>query len=254
MPLRRNRRLLTKKTINKLATDQGLSNVLKSYVNAFFSENARPGREQNLLIGLSKHLYFLKDGTLKYQEKAIDPRVSGNKTLLLRFVLLDVDTGAIYGECHTQDEADLAGFLARAWSVKPRHPMRGIPELLNIPKIVSSTPEYSSDIELFQRLTGLNIGALPSGFAAGVHAVKAFEKEVESLSWSFRLKTVPNLHVVQACSGVMSALCCASMPEIWRQRWGSIPAPTKEFFAAVDALYEQPGGWRFGAFRSVLED
>lgn len=62
------------------------------YLNHWRTE-ARPAREQNLFVALLKHLYYLKDGTLKYQRKALDPRLQ-DKALLMRLVLLDTDTGS----------------------------------------------------------------------------------------------------------------------------------------------------------------
>lgn len=223
---------------------------------AFFSlydRNARPCREQNLFINLSKHLYCLNDGTLKYQKKSLDPRIPGKK-LITRFVLLDVDTGYVYGECHDhENDEDLAGFLARAWIKKPLHAMHGIPSVLNVPSIALKNERYHSDLDLIARSTGLTLGDLPSGFAAGVHAVKQFEAAVETLLWAGRGREPASLYIAQACSGVLSAQASSTMSHLWEDRWNEVPVAPDHFFAEVDALYKEPGAWREAPFSFVLD-
>lgn len=215
--------------------------------------NPGPGREQNLFIGPMKHLYVLKDGTLKAQAKALDPRIPG-KTLITRFVLLDADTGSVYGECHTDEtKHDLAGFLARAWSVKPDHPMHGIPKRLNVPQLVRKDDNYRGDIERIVQLTGLFLGALPSGFAGGVHAVKQFDEQCRSLLWEFGGgKITATLEIAQNCSAGLSSRIRPWYSGNLEERWEAIPPAPESFFAAIDKLYQQPGGWRRGAFELVL--
>ena len=212
-----------------------------------------PGREQNLFIGQMKHLYVRKDGVLKAQSKALDPRIPG-KTLITRFVLLDVDTGSVYGECHTDEtKHDLAGFLARAWFVKPDHPMHGIPKCLNVSRLAQNDDKYRGDIERIVQLSGLHLGALPSGFTGGVHAVKLFDEQIRSLIRESGSQDYDaTLEMVQAC-----AACVSSRIRPWysgnlEARWERIPAAPEGFFTAIDKLYQKPGGWRRGAFALVL--
>ena len=212
-----------------------------------------PGREQNLFIGPMKHLYVRKDGTLKTQAKALDPRIPG-KTLITRFVLLDADTGSVYGECHTDESKhDLAGFLARAWFVKPDHPMHGIPKRLNVPQLVRKDDNYHGDIERIVQLTGLHLGALPSGFAGGVHAVKQFDEQIRSLMWGSGLINFDaTLEMAQACSAGVSNRIRPWYSGNLEARWEVIPPAPESFFAAIDKLYQKPGEWRRGAFKLVL--
>lgn len=224
--------------------------------NVFFSsldKSAFPGREQNLFVSLSKHLYLLKDGSLKYQQKELDIRTAGARELLTRLILLDVDTGTLYGEMHTAATSkDLAGFLARAWSMKADHPMRGLPAQLNVPKVVRSVERYRKDIDHLCSAGNIVIGDLPGGFAAGVHAVKQFEKSVESLFWRSGGELSPDLYMVQVCSGALSAEASNSMSYRWKERWAAVSAPPPAFFERVDALFERPGCWKQGPFELVL--
>ncbi|MFC5511152.1 hypothetical protein ACFPOU_08425 [Massilia jejuensis] len=175
--------------------------------NVFFNhyQNGRgPGREQNLFISQSKHLYLTKAGYLRRQEKAIDARLAGAKRILTRLAVLDVDTGSVYGEYHEQDsEKDLIGFLARAWSKKALHPMRGVPLVLNVPAIALKDQTYREDLTFAIRNTALRIGELPSGFSAGVHALKQLERCVESLMYRSEGREV-DLYAMHATAGIVS--------------------------------------------------
>ena len=211
---------------------------------------ARPGREQNLFIGVAKHVYCLKDGTLKYQKKALDPRLS-NKQLITRFVLLDIDTGILYGEYHEAGpNQDLAGFLARAWSLKPAHYMRGIPSLLNISKTVRENDQYRRDLSLVQEITNIQLGNLPSGFNAGVHAVKQFDQQVLNLLWYPDKEA--DIFTIQALSAVLSTSASDTFSYTWEEKWKEVAQPLPEFYEKIDALYKQPGAWRTGPYEYVL--
>lgn len=219
---------------------------------SLYNDKAAPCREQNLFISHSKHLYCLADGTLKYQKKELDPRIPGKK-LLTRFVLLDVDTGFLYGECHEKEYAkDLAGFLARAWIRKPMHVMHGIPSVLNVPTVAFKDDNYRADLELLSRTIGLRLGDLPSGFSAGVHAVRQFESAVQTLLWSASGRSPATLDLVQACSGLLSAEASGSMSHLWKEKWSAIPPAPDVLFTVVDGLYDEIGAWRKPPFDLVL--
>ena len=192
------------------------------------------------------------DGTLKHQKKELDPRIPG-KQLITRFVLLDVDTGYVYGECHEKGESeDLAGFLARAWIKKPMHAMHGIPSILNVSSIALKNYSYKSDLEFIAQCTGLTLGDLPFGFSAGVHAVKQFEAAVQSLLWAARGQSPATLSDAQACSGILSARASNSLSHLWEKKWEDVPPVSDAFLSAIDGLYEERGAWREGPFDFVL--
>lgn len=220
---------------------------------SLYNSNARPAREQNLFVGLSKHLYCLADGTLKHQKKPIDPRIPGSKRLITRFVLLDTDTGTVYGEVHAPETSkDLAGFLARAWSKKAAHPMKGIPSILNIPQSVHKDSDYAEDMRKIQSWAGISVGELPSGFAAGVHAVKQFERSVGSLLWRASDMEPADIFIAKACSAVLSVEASGTSAFLWKERWDQVAEPDDAFFAAIDKLYTSEGAWRLAPFDFVL--
>lgn len=223
--------------------------------NVFFNQfkKARgPNREQNLFISLSKHLYLTKDGNLRRQEKPIDPRLPGKKTLLTRLIILDVDTGSVYGEYHDSESAkDLIGFLARAWSKKAKHPMKGIPEILNVPDIALKDKTYRNDLEFAVQHTPVKIGTLPSGFSGGVHAVKQLERCVESLMWR-RNDGQVSLDMIHMTSALISLEASNSLSHMWNDKWEKMESADSHFLTAVDELYELPGAWRRGLFEIVL--
>ncbi len=207
---------------------------------------ARPAREQNLFIGFCKHLYCLRNGRLKYQSKPLDPRIQG-KVLIRRFVLLDVDTGTVYGECHSQeDQIDLLGFLARAWSKKFMHPMRGIPEILNVPQIAHSTWQCRAALDVIAEMTQIEIGTLRGGVSAGVHAVRQFDEQVLSLFWrrDGGEWVPPKLTAAQACSGLLSASASSLESLAWEKRWQNVEEMPESILAKIDTCYLPPGAWR----------
>lgn len=210
----------------------------------------RPCREQNLLISTSKHLYLTKNDFLRHQQKPIDPRVPGSKTLLTRLVLLDVDTGSIYGEMQCTGNEDLLGFLARAWSIKPLHPMHGIPTQLNIPKSATDDEDMIKDLRLLASGFHFNLAPLPTGFSAGIHAVKQFEIEVQCLLSEVDQDVTFDL--ITACAAIISHRASSGLSFSYEHAWNSVPAPDGQFTAFIDAQYKQPGSWRLGAHELVL--
>lgn len=209
-----------------------------------------PAREQNLIISTSKHLYATKDELLRYQQKEIDPRLPGAKTLLTRFVLLDVDTGVAYCEVHpAPDGVDLLGFLARAWSDKPDHPMRGFPQKINVPKIAMADPEIVTDLKILQHFGGFEIDALPAGFAAGIHAVKKFEFYIRDMVYR---SSHLSLYSIIEHSATISFFTSSEASCMSKEPWAAVDGPDTSFTQAIDDLYDPLGGWRLDEYEAVL--
>src|SRR5206468_2925079 len=113
-------------------------------------------------------------------------------------------------------------------------PMRGLPQRLNVPKIASADEQYRADLQVITGHCAIALGELPSGLGAGVHAVKQFEKEIESLAW--RMEEPPDLYTVQSASAVVSAVASNSMSFMWKDRWQSVEPPGDEFFGDRSAV------------------
>lgn len=207
-----------------------------------------PGRVQNLLISPSKHFYLTTSGKLRWQQKAIDPRLPGTKSLLVRLVLLDVDSGTLYGEMHRVDDQDVLGFLARAWSVKRDHPMRGIPQQLNVPKAMWADASIREEILELSDAYDIEIEYLPPGFSAGIHAVKNFEKSVREVAGG---ADDLGLGFVQFASAIISSQASGES-HMWDKDWYAIEGPDENFNSMIDQQYEPVGSWRMGPYATVI--
>jgi hypothetical protein len=145
---------------------------------------------------------------------------------------------------------DLIGFLARAWSKKTIHPMRGVPLQLNVPKAVLEDQSMRGDLHLLAKVAAFTIAPLPAGFAAGIHAVKQFELETQSLIWSIDGEV--DIGFIHTVSAVISQRASNALSGIWVKAWDTVQAPSDSFTTWVDAQYETIGGWRLGSFEVVL--
>lgn len=97
---------------------------------------------------------------------------------VIYYLLADHNSAAFYAEVHTsktfQDPID---FLKRAWSKKEDFFFYGLPENLMLPAVVSA--RYP---EIEPYLDSIKVGNFPppSGFAAGIHHIKNWEKDIVS--------------------------------------------------------------------------
>ncbi|WP_219096296.1 hypothetical protein [Pseudomonas sp. UMAB-40] len=209
-----------------------------------------PNREHSFLISKSKHLYLTRDGLIKHQKKEIDPRVPGAKTLLERLVIVDVDTGVAYCEMQPADEPpDIVGFLARAWSIKPNHPMRGFPQRLNVPKKLMEDPAYRRDLWMLSAWGEFELWSIPSGFGPGIYAVKKFETVLRGLP---RRDCPLSLDLVIRLSALISRQASSKLSWRFDKLWESVKGPESAFSEMIDQLYEPPDGWRINEYAEVL--
>ncbi|MDR5671316.1 hypothetical protein KPA97_68985, partial [Burkholderia cenocepacia] len=83
-----------------------------------------------------------------------------------------------------------------------------------------------------------------------IHAVKQFEREVESLlSWR---ESHPDLWTIQKLSALIAAQASNSMSGAWAKEWEKVAETPEEFFRLVDTLYTENGAWREEPFDVVL--
>jgi hypothetical protein len=114
--------------------------------SAVSAEAAVLNRQHNLLVAVSKHFYLTPVDTVRHQKKELT-RSEPGKRLLTRLLLLDVGSGAIYGEYHPVSAIPNMGeFLVRAWHPKRGHFLRGVPGCLLAPKKVLETPKLQRQV------------------------------------------------------------------------------------------------------------
>lgn len=133
-----------------------------------------------LFVTPSKHLMVLKDGRLKDQAKAVDVHLekiaSATREHLVHYIVADHTSSAFYAEVHSSRNLQSpVAFLKRAWQRKEAHFFYGVPEVLSVPAAVASTfPELAP----WLARVGVRALAPSSGFAAGVHQVRNWEKDL----------------------------------------------------------------------------
>lgn len=130
-----------------------------------------------LLVSVSRHLYFGSDGYVKYQEKPMEVNISNfsksRKDHLVYYIVRDHFSGTFtLLIASTQRLHSLADFLYYAWSndVGEDKYIWGMPDTIMIPRIV-----YLDG--LAAGLNHLNIKVIhpSSGFASGVRVIKDIE-------------------------------------------------------------------------------
>lgn len=220
-----------------------------SYLSMWMVPGSKVNREHNLFVSESKHLFVDAKGDVKYQKKPLDRRTCGGRKILTRLVVLDIDSGALYGEYHDDSTAmQFDDFLLRAWHPKAGHYFRGVPNKLNVPaKIIDSTQNMSLVRSIADPAGVEAYDVLPSGFAAGVHALRGFEQKVMSqLSRNEPL----SLHVVQVLSALLSYMATPSayaQPDGW-DNVTALPVAAKQ---AVQSRYGEDY-WCTGPFERIF--
>jgi hypothetical protein len=139
-----------------------------------------PNHYHQLFVTPSKHLYVLKDGRVKWQSKPMETSLDRigetRQEHIVHYILADHASAAFYAEMRTSKSlTGPAEFLQRAWAKKADFFFHGLPEFLVVPATVAHTfPEI--DPWVMQ----MDVVALApsSGFAAGVHHVKNWEREL----------------------------------------------------------------------------
>lgn len=130
-----------------------------------------------LLVSVSQHLYFGRDGYVKYQKKALDVNIKNcyksGKEHLVYYILRDHFSGTFtFRIATTKRLISLADFLHYAWSedVEEEKFIWGMPDFIFIPQMIASE-------DLLSGLNTLNVKSLnpPSGFASGIRVIRDIE-------------------------------------------------------------------------------
>lgn len=141
-------------------------------------QSPHPNYAHQLFVTPSKHVHVLKDGRLKWQSKAMEVRLQGiasaDREHVVYFLLADHCSAAFYAEVHSSRRLPSAkDFLLRAWGKKDDHFFHGLPRVIVVPKTVTDTePDVIPFVESFD----VEPVEPASGFQAGVHQIRNFEK------------------------------------------------------------------------------
>lgn len=137
-----------------------------------------PNYAHQLFVTPSKHIYVLKDGRLKWQEKELTTTLreieDTEREYIVYYIVADHTSSALYAEVHSSKRLPIISeFLRRAWQRKERHFFHGIPKVILTPKVLKIVdPALQSFIEEL----GVLQAEPSSGFQAGVHQIRNFEK------------------------------------------------------------------------------
>ena len=145
-------------------------------------QTPHPNFAHQLFVTPSKHVHALKDGRLKWQSKAMEVKLQGisnaEKEHVVYFLLADHCSAAFYAEVHSgRNLPTVRDFLGRAWRKKEDHFFHGLPLVVFVPKSVT---QIEPDISAFIESCGAEQVEPESGFQAGVHQVRNFEKAFSS--------------------------------------------------------------------------
>jgi len=209
-----------------------------------------PNREHTVSIGVSAHLYLKRSGGLRWQARVLDPRLDARRKRLARLHIRDVGTGVFYAELHEfGSNVDLLGFLARAWSTKAWHPMRGLPGHLNLPALATSDARLVGDLRALELVTNISTRVDHVDCKGNVRSEEAFDRQMGLLPTRgepFLLGTAQELSA-RVSNQVCHAECVESMAD-----WSLVSEMPPAFRDFMDGLYREHGAWRSGPWASVV--
>lgn len=227
---------------------------MERYLRAFFDAGKKPNRAQHLVVSDSKHLFFYeKDELIKYQKKDLDPRTCGKREMLTRVIAIDEDTGVFYAELWPRsDPIDLVGFLARSWSRKRAHPLRGFPSILYVPRRVLADERMAREVSWSASVGGSVVLPSPSGFGPATVAAREYERQL--LSPLLTGSVTAELPLSVACSAAqeISLLACGNSIAYFREHWSMVKGPSVSALGKFDAAYEVNGSWRLKEFERFI--
>ncbi len=155
-----------------------------------------------LLVSVSRHLYILKNRTLKYQKKKMEYNLKNLKKaereLIIHYLIADHFSGVFYGEIHSMNKlVPIKEFLHRAWSKKESYGFCGMPTKLSIPKTIESEGLLKLIINL-----GIEPFHSTGGFMGGVKHLSTWEDRVFQFdfSYDYRNKRQLTFEELQNCN------------------------------------------------------
>lgn len=224
-------------------------------IRAMFDKNIRPNRAQYLVVSDSKHLFLRGDHEqIDHQKKELDPRTCGSRKMVTRLIAVDEDTGVFYGELWPRDEIDLIGFLARAWSTKDKHPMRGSPELLYVPGAVAQNKELLEQVRIMARFRGAMLEPSPAGFGPATVACREYERSLlHHGAGAYDKSGRMPLMVAHQAANLLSMMACFSAIQAFDKHWSKVDPMSEHAIREIDGLYDPIGAWRQHEFASFIQ-
>lgn len=146
-----------------------------------------------LLVSVSRHLYILKNRTLKSQKKKMEYNFKNlhkaERELVIHYLIADHFSGVFYGEIHSSEKMiPVEEFLYRAWSKKADFPFCGLPTMLSVPKTV-----YSEELINLVSNLGIIPVDLTGGFMGGVKHLSIWEDSVFYWDYSYYFQNKKHL-------------------------------------------------------------
>jgi hypothetical protein len=130
------------------------------------------------MVSVSKHLYAIKNGNIRFQKKKFDFSLAtmnrSEKEHVVHYLVRDHFSGAFYGEaCSSSLLMPVEEFLIRAWSKKDEYIFCGMPDYLSIPKTVA---DAFPNLLTWTSSLGIELLEVTSGFQGGVRDVPTWEE------------------------------------------------------------------------------
>lgn len=184
-----------------------------------------------LLLGRSKHLVLDDHDRVRYRERE-NPRAKTHYRPLSRVLVVDTQTDCLYGEIHLRLTAPtILSVLGRAWHAKEQHPMRGLPNILELAKPTSSN--HLGPVYRHLHALGISTAPLPGGFAAGVHVYKQFDNRVKEVLFNANVSKL-ELTFFQTVSAALTERI-----NWWpgsHEAWANTSPPPQHFYDSLQRI------------------
>ena len=220
--------------------------------------DAKPGRVHHLILGRSPAFYLSKlSPPMVVGLRPDQKEPPGKATAVNHAILVDEDTGALYGELYVRAEPfDLVGFLGRAWSKKETPSLAGVPLSMSIGDGVTRNPFLLGQVTRARDALRIDLAEPAFGYSIKTVARQQYEKRVNA--FLARLEEVagasPASHIsnCMARAGEFSTGACLAGQD-------SIDAHASfklslEQVRVLDRLSARGYGWRTGVFSFVSID
>lgn len=218
----------------------------------FLGPKPVPNRSHRLIVGDSKHLYCAdEDMLVRFQQKPLDHRTCGKRKMITKYLVVDEETGVLWGEAYARDaKPDLVGLLARAWVSKRGHPMHGAPAQLVLPQSIASNEALHNQVSFVCKVVGTRLVNAPSGWGPAAQASRAYESE---------LRTAVDIHgefpiaAASVAAHLFSVNASAGSLAYCKEAWAQFPNLEAHQIKQLDQAYVTPGAWRADPFNEFVD-